>query len=146
MNENKQETPYEPTAEDVREAAIALGMPDRSEVDRRDALQGFEDEMTTAGMTDQEVDKVIAQRSSKRGNLDRRRMSLKGRIAVGLAASGVLLSPVGEKVIDSAQAAVVGVVDAANERLDQEPIPDAQPLTDQSQEPGGNQIPPELNS
>lgn len=102
-------TTYEPTAADVKEAALALGMPQKTENERRAERDAFEADLVNATISDTDLD-ALHERSYTRGLGNHHKISLGRRVLAGaglsLAAIGALGTPQGQEVVSVTTGAV----------------------------------------
>jgi len=102
-------TTYEPTAADVKEAALALGMPQKTENERRAELQNFEADLVQATLSDKDIE-AVHERSYNRGVGNHPKLGIGRRVLAGaglsLAAVGALGTPQGLEVVSMTTGAV----------------------------------------
>lgn len=102
-------TTYEPTAADVKEAALALGMPEKTENERRAEREAFEADLVRSTLSDSDMD-ALHERSYNRGVGSHPKLGLGRRVLAGaglsLAAVGALGTPQGQEVVSFATDAV----------------------------------------
>lgn len=102
------------------EAAKSVGMPDTTPGDVRTAegRAQFTNEIVNSALSDTQVDGMIAARSAERGDHGRHKLSMGRRVAIGLAATGALLTPQVNEAVNTVQDAVVDVAKDFNSNLD----------------------------
>ena len=102
------------------EAAKSVGMPDAIPGDVRtsEGKSQFTNEVINRSMSDTEADAMIAARSAERGDHGRHKLSMGKRVAIGLAATGALLTPQVNEAVHTVQDAVVDAAKDFNSNLD----------------------------
>lgn len=102
------------------EAAKSVGMPDATPGDVRtsEGKSQFTNEVISRSMSDTEADAMIAARSAERGDHGRHKLSMGKRVAIGLAATGALLTPQVNEAVNKVQDTVVDVAKDFNANLD----------------------------
>lgn len=102
------------------EAAKSIGMPDATPGDVRTAegKEQFTNEIVSSALSDTQVDGMIAARSAERGDHGRHKLSMGKRVAIGLAATGALLTPQVNEAVHTVQDAVVDAAKDFNSNLD----------------------------
>lgn len=107
MQETK---PYEPTAADVKQAALAMGMPEKTENQRRAERDAFEADLVRSTLTDSDIESIHS-RAYDRGVLQNTKRKIGRRVVAGLVLSGAAL--IG--TTDAGQETVKFVADQAHE-------------------------------